>query len=170
MARYTVNIYDQEYDIRVEYRSERYVVTVNGEELEITRKNLWGNRSLLLVDNESVEVDVRQNGHDTEKIVFMYGKEIPTRIEDYNLAQLRKTAGLAAGGAAETKLHAPMPGLVVGFKVAVGDTVKKNQPLLVIEAMKMENVLKAKTDGVVKEIPVKTGQSVEKGETLIEFE
>ena len=170
MAHYHVKIYDREYDVRVEYRSERYFVTINGEELEITRKNLWGNRSLLLVDNESVEVDVRQNGHDTEKVVFMYGKEIPAQIEDYNLAQLRKTAGLAAGGAVETKLHAPMPGLVVGLKVAVGDVVTKNQPLLIIEAMKMENVLKAKADGTVKAIVVNPGQSVEKGETLIEFE
>jgi len=170
MARYYVKIDEREYDIRVEYRSERYVLSVNGREIEVERKNLWGSRSLLLVEDESVEVDVCQNGHDTEKLVFMYGKEIPVQIEDYNLAQLRKRAGMATGGAAETKLLAPMPGLVVDLKVAVGDTVTRNQPLLVMEAMKMENVLKAKSDGTVKTITATAGQSVEKGETLIEFE
>lgn len=170
MARYHVMIDEREYDIRVEYHSERYKVIVNGREQEIGRKDLWGNRALLLVEEESVEVDVRQNGNDTEKMVFMYGKEIPVQIEDYNLAQLRKTAGLAAAGTVDSKLAAPMPGLVVEFKVAVGDTVKKNQPVLLIEAMKMENVLKAKADGTVKSINVEAGQSVEKGETLIEFE
>lgn len=170
MARYHVTIDDREYDITIEYHSEKYQVTVDGESVTVDRKALWGNRALLLVDHESLEIDICYEGDQNERVVFMHGHEIPVRVEDYNLAQLRKTAGMAVAGAAETTLRAPMPGLVVGFKVAVGDRVTKDQPLLVIEAMKMENVLRAKADGVVREIPVSTGQSVDKGERLMEFE
>ena len=170
MARYHVTIDGCEYDITVDYRSEQYQVTVDGKPVVVDRKTLWGNRALLLVNNESLEIDICYEGDQNERVVFMHGHEIPVRVEDYNLAQLRKTAGMAAAGAPETTLRAPMPGLVVGFKVAVGDRVTKDQPLLVIEAMKMENVLRAKVDGVIKEIPVTPGQSVDKGERLMEFE
>jgi biotin carboxyl carrier protein len=63
-----------------------------------------------------------------------------------------------------------MPGLVVEVKVAKGDSVTKGQPLLVIEAMKMENIIKAQGDGTVKEIYVEVGKSVEKAGKMLEFE
>jgi biotin carboxyl carrier protein len=170
MARYHVTIDQREYDVTVEYHSEKYRVEIDGQVVTVDRKTLWGNRALLLVDNESLEIDISYESDRNERVVFMHGHDIPVRVEDYNLGQLRKTAGMAAQGAAETTLRAPMPGLVVGLKVSVGDPIVKDQPLLVIEAMKMENVLRAKADAVVKEIPVTTGQSVDKGERLMEFE
>jgi pyruvate carboxylase subunit B len=170
MARYTVLVNDTEYDIRIEYRSERYFATLNGKEIEVDWRGLGGSRSLMLADGDSHEVDVRDNGGDTDRLVFMSGTEIPLRIEDYNLAQLRKTAGQAAGGAADASLLAPMPGLILNVKVATGDKVAAGQPLVVIEAMKMENILKAKSAAVVKNVCVSGGQSVEKGEKLVEFE
>jgi propionyl-CoA carboxylase alpha chain len=63
-----------------------------------------------------------------------------------------------------------MPGLVISLRVAPGEPVAKGQPLMIIEAMKMENIIKARTDGIVKAIKVVPGQSVEKGDTLVEFE
>lgn len=67
-------------------------------------------------------------------------------------------------------LKAPMPGLVVDIKVSVGDLVKKGDTLLILEAMKMENVLKATGDGKVKSIKVATRENVEKNQVMIEFE
>lgn len=66
-------------------------------------------------------------------------------------------------------LKAPMPGLIVGIQAQVGDTVGKGDTLLVLEAMKMENVLKATGDGTVKMIRVNKGDRVEKGQVLVEF-
>ena len=66
-------------------------------------------------------------------------------------------------------LMAPMPGLVVEIKVKVGDQVKKGDPLLILEAMKMENILKSNGDGQVKGIQVNRGDNVEKNQVLIEF-
>lgn len=66
-------------------------------------------------------------------------------------------------------LKAPMPGLVRSIKVTAGSNVKKGDALLVLEAMKMENVLKAATDATVSEVVAQPGTPVEKGEVLIRF-
>ena len=63
-----------------------------------------------------------------------------------------------------------MPGLVLKILVQPGDQVKKGEPLLVLEAMKMENVFKASDDVTIKEINVVEKQAVEKGNELINFE
>jgi len=67
-------------------------------------------------------------------------------------------------------IHAPMPGLVFEIVVHPGDEVHKGDPLLILEAMKMENVLKSPGDGVIKNICVEKGAPVEKGQLLIELE
>jgi biotin carboxyl carrier protein len=59
--------------------------------------------------------------------------------------------------------------LIIDLKVKVGDSVTTGDVLLILEAMKMENILKATGDGVVKEVKAKKGDSVEKGQVLIEF-
>ena len=63
-----------------------------------------------------------------------------------------------------------MPGAVVSVLVSVGDAVKKSQPLLVIEAMKMENEFRAPCDGTVKEVLVQPGEALESGATLMLIE
>jgi biotin carboxyl carrier protein len=67
-------------------------------------------------------------------------------------------------------LKAPMPGLIIDIKAKVGQEIKKGDVLVILEAMKMENVIKAQGDGVVKLIKIIEKENVEKGQTLIEFE
>ena len=170
MARYLVNIDGKEFDIELEYRSEKYFAVVNGKKVEIASYRLGENRSLLLIDDQAHEVDVRSNGYDNRKVVFMKGMEIPARIENYNLAQLRKTAGMSSETGVARHLKAAMPGLVIEVKIKPGDKVTKGQPLLVLEAMKMENIIKAQREATVKAVHVSGGMSVEKGDELLEFE
>jgi biotin carboxyl carrier protein len=66
-------------------------------------------------------------------------------------------------------LKAPMPGLLLDIKVEEGQTVKKGDTLLVLEAMKMENVLKAPIDATIKTIKVHKGENVDKNQVLIVF-
>jgi len=73
-------------------------------------------------------------------------------------------------GASAKEVTSPMPGLIVKLEVEAGQDVKAGEPLLVVEAMKMENVIRAEMDGVIKTISVKSGQSVSADELLIEFE
>jgi biotin carboxyl carrier protein len=63
-----------------------------------------------------------------------------------------------------------MPGMVLDVKVTEGDAVKKGDALLVLEAMKMENIIRSTGAGVVKKIHVKKGVAVEKSQVLIRFE
>lgn len=67
-------------------------------------------------------------------------------------------------------IKAPMPGLVFSISAKVGDTISKGDPLLILEAMKMENILKSSGEGVIKAIKIKQGEAVEKGQILIELE
>lgn len=68
-----------------------------------------------------------------------------------------------------SSVKAPMPGLIHSILVAEGDEVSKGDALLILEAMKMENVIKSPTDGTIKKISAVKGASVEKGKVLIEF-
>ncbi|HVP06354.1 MAG TPA: biotin/lipoyl-containing protein [Candidatus Acidoferrum sp.] len=170
MPRYNVLVDGQEFDITLEYRWERYFVSVNGQEREIMRYPLGETRSLLLIDKHSLEVDVRPGAQNGERVAFMWGMEIPAEIEDFNLAKMRKAAGLAHGPAVEAILKAPMPGLVLDVRVKPGDKVSKGQPLVIIEAMKMENIIRARGEATVKVISTLPGSSVEKGDALLEFE
>tara|TARA_B110000459_G_scaffold202525_1_gene255872 strand:- start:4313 stop:4825 length:513 start_codon:yes stop_codon:yes gene_type:complete len=67
-------------------------------------------------------------------------------------------------------LKAPMPGLVLEVSVEVGQAVVKGDTLLILEAMKMENVIKSPTDGVIKSVSVNKGDTVEKNQLILNFE
>ena len=67
-------------------------------------------------------------------------------------------------------VKAPMPGLVLEVSVGVGQEVQKGDALLILEAMKMENVIKSSGEGIIKAIHVDQGKAVEKGQLLIEME
>ena len=67
-------------------------------------------------------------------------------------------------------LKAPMPGLVLDIEVREGEQVKKGDALLILEAMKMENVIKSPSDGVIKKIAVNKGEAVEKNQLILNFE
>lgn len=85
--------------------------------------------------------------------------------------QLIKKLGLAKQSQHKVKdIKAPMPGLVLSVSVEAGQAVKKGDPLLILEAMKMENVIKSPGEGVVKAVSIQQGQAVEKGFVLIEME
>ena len=70
----------------------------------------------------------------------------------------------------ETAVRSPLPGKIIDLKVKAGDTVSKGQPLLVLEAMKMEHTLAAPADGTVKSVRYAVGEQVPEGAELVEFE
>ena len=84
-------------------------------------------------------------------------------------SRLVRSLGLDKGALKVTEIKAPMPGLVLNVLVAPGDTVTKNDPVLVLEAMKMENVIKAPAPATIAAVHTRTGTAVEKGELLLTF-
>lgn len=72
----------------------------------------------------------------------------------------------AAAGAAGEKVTSPLPGVILDVAVKEGDAVKKGDKVVVLEAMKMENIIEATADGVIKEIKVKKSDSVQEGDVI----
>lgn len=102
-------------------------------------------------------------------LVSVNGNKYQLNVKD-KFDELLKSLGFDDLNAKKVnEIKAPMPGLVLDVRVAVGDTVKKGDPILVLEAMKMENIIKSPTDGIVSKINVKKGIAVEKNQVLINF-
>ncbi|MCC6185868.1 MAG: biotin/lipoyl-binding protein [Chitinophagaceae bacterium] len=111
------------------------------------------------IDKENKEVILKVNG---ERHVLSIKEDIDILLDKMgiNLSAMQKAA----------PLKAPMPGMILKILVSPGQAVQKGDPLLILEAMKMENVLKSAGAGTVKAIKVEEKIAVEKGAILIEME
>ena len=127
-------------------------------------------RLLIRVNGDTFTARLQDINRD-EKTVTLYlnGKKLEVKLKE-PLDDLLQSMGLDKLASAKVSaVKAPMPGLVLSVLVEPGQTVKKGDRLLVLEAMKMENIIKAGGDGMVGQILVDKGQAVDKNQTLIEF-
>ncbi|MEO0732420.1 MAG: biotin/lipoyl-containing protein [Bacteroidota bacterium] len=125
----------------------------------------------LLRDRQSYQVTLLGIDRDTKQVrLRLNGKEHLITIRD-EIDQLVDRLGFSAAASQQSNdVFAPMPGLVLDVMVSPGDAVEAGTPLLILEAMKMENVLKAEGEGTVKAITVGEGDAVDKRQLLIEIE
>ncbi|HYW05846.1 MAG TPA: biotin/lipoyl-containing protein [Longimicrobium sp.] len=123
----------------------------------------------LLVDGRSHSITAQPGDRRGRWQISLDGRRYDADAVDERTRAIRELTG-GDDDAAEKTILAPMPGLVVKIEVAVGDAVKAGQGLVIVEAMKMENELKAPADGVVAKIAVKERQTVDKGAILIVLE
>jgi biotin carboxyl carrier protein len=121
-------------------------------------------------DNRSYIVEVmKADMNEKSFTVSVNGNKYQLNVKD-KFDELLKSLGLDSMKSNKVnEIKAPMPGLVLDIRVSEGSEVKKGDPILVLEAMKMENILKSPTDGIVKKINVKKGVAVEKNQVLINF-
>jgi len=144
----------------------------------------------VFVDGEAVEVDLRQsgapelysllyNGRSFELLIeaerFNYGvtlrgERFEVQVEDERTRRLNTGRKMVTIPEGELAIRAPIPGLVVKILVEVGQVVTNDQPLILLEAMKMENEIRAMRGGTVKSIACVTGQRVEQNVVLIVVE
>lgn len=117
----------------------------------------------LLIDGQSREMVLDREGD--KVFVWLDGERIEAVVRDeVSRALAAVMKGPAAG---PSVVEAPMPGVVISVPVKVGDAVEPGQPVVVVEAMKMQNELVAEAAGVVERIEVKPGQTVEQGAVLV---
>ncbi|MFG1906958.1 biotin carboxylase N-terminal domain-containing protein [Kribbella sp. NPDC048928] len=140
----------------------------------LTRDGLVADGNIKLLDSTSERVVLEVDGVRRVFEVAAYGGRTPTigplvcvdsslgSVTLMPVARFTDPAQLVAAGS----LVAPMPGTVIRVGVAVGDVVKQGQPLLWLEAMKMEHTIAAPADGVVDELKVAAGEQVEVGAVL----
>jgi biotin carboxyl carrier protein len=124
----------------------------------------------VLRDNRSYEVEIVEADTVAKTmLVKVNGRSYPLAIAD-KFDELLHSMGLDKAATAKVNdLKAPMPGLVLNVVVEEGQQIKKGDPVIVLEAMKMENILKSPADVTVKKIAVKKGVAVEKGQILVLF-
>jgi len=91
-------------------------------------------------------------------------------INDNYDEMLQKLGLVGLGVKKAGELKSPMPGLVLKVNFNEGEKVKKGEGIIILEAMKMENILKSPTDGVIKSVHVKVGDVVDKNQLLVRFE
>ena len=127
----------------------------------------FDNTICFIYKNSSYLVDVLGEGTDYE--VYTRGSYRTLKIFNDEML-LHESLRAGKGLAGSNELLGGMPGKIVQVFVKPGDEVKEGDPLLIMEAMKMENEMRASKDCVIKKVHVKEGQNVEGGTKLISFE
>lgn len=160
---------------------------LNGKTLEFRQENgKWSSKEsdsvpeilsaesgkiCFLLDHQRYEAEIMQVNRD-ERWVELRINGKPARVGlSSPLDKLLHDMGMdTAASARAAQVKAPMPGLVLRVLVEVGQEVQKDDKVMILEAMKMENVIKSPGQGVVKQILVQAGQAVDKNQVLIDFE
>ncbi|MBU2900337.1 biotin/lipoyl-containing protein [Maribacter dokdonensis] len=156
-----------------------YLITVNKEELQCSSSDVDSLDSILVNENTLHVLD-KNSAFDVEIIhsnflnktitLSINGNIYDVKLEDEYDQQIKKMGLLAVTTQKLNEVKAPMPGLIVDVLVEVGQEVIEGTALLVLSAMKMENVILAQGEGVIKSVEVKKDDAVEKGQLIIEME
>ncbi|WP_411273509.1 acetyl-CoA carboxylase biotin carboxyl carrier protein subunit [Daejeonella sp.] len=131
---------------------------VNHTTFHILYKNRSFNAELITIDKQEKTCSVRVNSHVYTMTLSDQFDELLHRLGMDNLSAFKVS-----------ELKAPMPGMVLKVLVSEGDEIKKGANLLILEAMKMENVIKSPADVVIKSIKVSSADKVEKNQVMIIF-
>lgn len=138
---------------------------VNGEKREVDFRAMGPSQYSVLMENVSHELVIEERDDTIE--VLMRGRLYNVEVLDERAQLLAQRAGGVVANSNESTIKSPMPGLVVGIPVEVGQEIKTGQTVIILESMKMQNELKAPRDGVVQVIHAQIGQSVEQNKVLL---
>jgi len=163
-----------------------YIVSVNGRKLKVSLPgdskifadireynydlvHLDGNNYLLKLNNKFIEItsELLKNGNYSVLIEGnMYETSIHSALQEKAAVLLQQNAPLHH----KTEVKAPMPGMILKIKKNLNEKIFRGETVLILEAMKMENDLRAPHSGIIKEIFVKEGKAIEKGTVLFTIE
>lgn len=143
---------------------------LNGEEKDLDVQSVNAHSLQVLYQGKSYMVHVEgQDAAEGTVSLRINGKKAEVMLTS-ELQRLLKKMGLSnMAGNKVSNIKAPMPGLIHSIAVQPGDKVAKGETLLILEAMKMENVIKSPADVEVKKISIEQGQTVDKGQVMMEF-
>ena len=151
------------------YKGGTLALTDDGELVDIVGRWSPGQRLLtVLLDGRKRTVQVRRSGRNWE--LQTRGASHKVEVLSSHVAELSKHMIEKPAPDLSRLLLAPMPGLLTRLDVAVGDKVEPGQPIAVMEAMKMENILRAPKAATVKATPAKAGDSLTVDQVIVEFE
>jgi biotin carboxyl carrier protein len=168
-VKYFATIDGKTYEVVLHQRNGKTTAEIDGEMLDVDFERVRGERAWsLLVGSAShpISFEPRPDGLS----VTVESEAYLVRVEDERARAARKVAG-GRGSRDEAKVVlSMMPGIVREIRVGSGDEVASGEPLLILEAMKMENEIRAVLDGTVKTVHVEANQTVNKGDALVTLE
>jgi propionyl-CoA carboxylase alpha chain len=154
---------------RIEDAGEGYRIKLDGRQaMQVETGWMPGDKIALIAvdgDTQAIKVEPAQAGWRLRQL----GVDVRVQVLSPRVAELARLMPEKKVADTSNLLLCPMPGLIVSIAVNEGDEVQEGQTLAIVEAMKMENVLKAERKGVVSRIPVKAGDSLAVDEVIMEF-
>jgi biotin carboxyl carrier protein len=163
--KYYTRVDNTEYEVEINGES----ILLNGEPVNVDlMRSGAAELYSLLFDGRSYEMLV--NADRFNYTINVRGVQFQVQVEDERARRMNRARRLPTLPDGELAITAPIPGLVVRVLVAVGDVIEEGQPVVLLEAMKMENELRAMRSGVVKSVIVAGGQRVDQNAPLIILE
>jgi len=156
-----------------------YLITVNDEEIQVNtaEANALDRIQLTPLKHHVLQSDIAYNVEIVDEdylnktlSITVNGNVYQVKIEDEKDQLVNKMGLFAITSQKVNSIKAPMPGLILDIMVEVGQEIEEGTPLLVLSAMKMENIILSQGEGVVKSIEVKKEDAVDKGQLIIEME
>ncbi len=161
---YTILIEEEEIPVEISKEGEDFLIKLGDKthryQTLLNKNPLY---SFLVDDSKVLEADISFN----QDLCDMNIGHVPYHLEIFDPRKRIFSQSEHGGAGSGGTITAPMPGKVVDVKVSKGDSVRKGQAVIVVEAMKMQNELPSAIDGKVEEISVKAGDTVESGQKLI---
>jgi biotin carboxyl carrier protein len=164
-VQYEVDVNGRTRQVVVQRTGDTFTVSIDGREWTVDAARIDGRMLSLLIGGASYEVTLAPDAASGQLAVRVGSVPMLVGVNSRRQFGHRDEAGHAGSG--PQRINAPMPGKVVRVLVAKGDEVRARQPLVVVEAMKMENELRAGRDGTVAEVHAQEGQSVDAGTLLV---
>lgn len=153
------------------FETKSNTVLVNGQPANADVVKLSPNKYHILLNNASYTIELLDKDETGKNMQIMVnGVKQTVSIKDKYDSLLQQLGMDKMMGKKNNLLKAPMPGLVLRIMAEAGMPVKKGDGLLVLEAMKMENIIKADADGIIKKVNITEKQAVEKNTVLLELE
>ncbi|HUQ46883.1 MAG TPA: biotin/lipoyl-containing protein [Gemmatimonadaceae bacterium] len=161
----------------VDLNGERHELDLDGDQITLGDETVRAH----VEDIEGTPVRVVTIGREVHRVVarrgatrgsytlWVDGYRFDGEALDERTRAIRDITAASAKPTGPAPVNAPMPGMVIRVNVGVGDKVQAGQGVIVMEAMKMENELRASAPGVVKAVHAEVGKAVEKGATLVEL-
>jgi len=165
MNDYTVSVNNNKHNLKILNNNK---VELNGDNFDVELSQLSKYSYLLKVNNRVYQVTSDKYNHENYSFNiagYSYNITVRTNLEEKANEYLKNKAKESNSEI----IKSPMPGLIVKILKKVGESVQMGEPIFLLEAMKMENEIRASASGIVKSISAKENCSVEKGEALLEI-
>lgn len=144
---------------------KKYNLTINGNAYSVVIEDATDNHLTAEVNGVSHTINIESI--ENLALLALEAKDPSQRLPDSPRPSKKFSSKSAPASGGDGEITTPIPGQIMSIHVNKGDSVRKGQKLLILEAMKLENIISATTDGTVENILVKEGEVVNQGQALL---